>query len=176
MIIPSPDVQTALREFIPKYAKDVRLSLESLLARPLLSDNETFGIVLAVAHAAKSPKLAEVVRASGRLDETHQLAAETASSLMAMSNAWYSYLDLASDPELVHQDLALRFTAYEKNAGVDKRTFEMYCLAASIVGRCRSCTAAHYQGLKEGGLGLPELREIGRLVSAASAAARVVDG
>ncbi len=175
MTTPTHNVQSALRELIPDYAKDVRLSLDSLLARPLLSDNETFGIVMAVAHAANSAKLADLVRNSGRLDDIHAQAAKTASSLMAMSNAWYSYLDLTDDSELNTQDLGLRFTAYGNNAGVDKRTFEMYCLAVSIVGRCRACTAAHFQSLKKDGLGIQELREVGRLTAAASAAARVAE-
>ncbi len=170
-----PELQSALHKLIPDYAKDVRLTLDSLLARPVLSVPETFGVVLAAAHAAHSRKLAELIINSGRLDERHVLAAQTASSLMAMSNAWYSYLDLAADPELKTQDPGLRFTAYQNNAGVDKRTFEIFCLAASIVGRCRACTSAHVQALRDDGLGLQELREIGRLVAAASAAGRVAE-
>ena len=39
--------------------------------------------------------------------------------------------------------------AYATHGGVDEREFELYALAASIVGKCEFCVASHYRTLLE---------------------------
>ena len=50
--------------------------------------------------------------------------------------------------------------AYATHAGVSKKKFEMYSLAASIVGKCHFCVKAHYDTLKKEGMTLRYLEAI----------------
>ena len=71
---------------------------------------------------------------------------------MGMNNVWYPYVEMAADPELKTLRAELRMNAYANHGGVDKRAFELYALAASIVGKCEFCIASHYKLLKETGV------------------------
>ena len=169
------DTVEKLKELIPDYAKDVRLTLTSLLTHPALPEDEAYGVALAASFAAKSPTLTALLRQSDRLDARMAAAAQTAAALMGMTNAWYSYLAMSPDGPLQDEDPGLRMTAYGSHGGVAQRSFELFALAASIVGRCRSCTYSHVEALhQEEGVSIAELREVGRIVAAVSAAAQVL--
>ena len=62
----------------------------------------------------------------------------------------------------------------QNHGGVDKRAFELWSLAASIVGKCSFCVASHYTLLKETGATVQELRDIGRIAAVVNAAAQVL--
>ncbi|MDP2706169.1 MAG: carboxymuconolactone decarboxylase family protein, partial [Burkholderiales bacterium] len=68
----------------------------------------------------------------------------------------------------------LRMNAYATHGGVDKRRFELFALAASIVGKCHFCVASHYKKLKEIGMTAVQLRDVGRIAAAVNAAAQVL--
>ncbi len=162
-----------IKSRIPDYAKDLRLNLDSVIARASLLPNEALGAALAAAYAAKSSALVEAIRSSGALPAEDETAALTAAALMGMTNVWYSYVDLAGDAELKAQQAQLRMQAYQTHGGVDKRRFELYALSASIVGKCRSCISAHFATLKEEGLSALQLRDIGRIAALMQAIALV---
>ncbi len=168
------DAIASIKELIPDYAKDVRLSLSSVLSRPALPENVAFGAALAAAFAARNATLVGLLRQDQRLGEADAAAARTAASNMGMTNAWYSFLELAGDEELRIQDPGLRMTAYSTFGGVGKRSFETYALAASIVGRCRNCIASHAAELRQDGAPVGELREIGRIAAIINSAAQIL--
>jgi len=65
--------------------------------------------------------------------------------------------------------------AYASHGGVDKRRFEMYALAASIVGKCHFCVKSHFALLKnEQGMSVQQLRDVGRIAAVVNAAAQVI--
>ena len=158
---------------VPEYAKDLRLNLDTVIGRSALAPNETLGAALAAAYAAKSQILIEAIRGSGELPAEDENAALTAAALMGMTNVWYSYVELAGDAELKTQPAQLRMNAYQTFGGADKRRFELYALAASIVGKCRSCIASHFATLKEEGMSAIQLRDVGRIAAVVQAAALV---
>jgi alkyl hydroperoxide reductase subunit D len=157
---------------IPDYAKDLRLNLDAVVTRSSLAPNEALGAALAAAYAAKSTTLVEAIR--GAIPAEDENAALTAAALMGMTNVWYSYVDLAADAELKTQRAELRMQAYQTHGGVDARRFELYALAASIVGKCRSCIASHYANLKQEGMSATQLRDIGRIAAVIQAVALVL--
>jgi alkyl hydroperoxide reductase subunit D len=55
---------------------------------------------------------------------------------MGMNNVWYPFVEMAGDPDLKTMRAELRMNAYTTHGGVDKVAFELYALAASIVGKC----------------------------------------
>ena len=165
---------TQIKSRIPDYAKDIRLNLDATIGRSSLPVREAVGAALAAAFAARSEVLIRAIRTSGVLDETHANGALAAASLMGMNNVWYPYVEMAADPELKTARAELRMNAYANHGGVDKRAFELWSLAASIVGKCEFCVASHYALLKEAGLTLQELRDVGRIAAVINAAAQVL--
>lgn len=138
-----------IKNAIPDYAKDIRLNIDGTIARSSLEGNDAVGVALAAAFAAKSKFIIDTIKGSGAITPEELNAALTASALMGMNNIWYPYLEMADDADLKTQPAQLRMNAYATNGGVDKRRFEMYALAASIVGKCHFCVKSHFELLKK---------------------------
>jgi alkyl hydroperoxide reductase subunit D len=162
----------ALKERIPDYAKDIRLNLDGVIARSSLAPEDALGVALAAAFAAKSKPLVDAFRAAAPAAEAN--AALTAAALMGMNNVWYPFVEMADDEDLKTQRAELRMNAYATSGGVDKKKFEAYALAASIVGKCHFCVSSHYALLKKEGLTTQQLRDIGRIAAVVNAAAQVI--
>ena len=93
---------------------------------------------------------------------------------MAMNNVWYPFVEMAADPELAAARAELRMNAYASYGGVDRRSFELYALAASIVGKCEFCVKSHYKLLRDGGMLTLQLRDVGRIAAVVAAAAQTL--
>ncbi|CAJ0714189.1 carboxymuconolactone decarboxylase family protein [Ralstonia pickettii] len=164
-----------LKSRIPDYAKDIRLNLDGTIARSSLEGNDAVGVALAAAFAAKSKVLTDAIRNAGVLSPEEVNGALTAAALMGMNNVWYPYVEMADDSDLAQQKAELRMNAYANNGGVDKRRFEMYALAASIIGKCHFCIKSHYDLLKNHqGMSAQQLRDVGRIAAVINAAAQVI--
>jgi len=164
---------TAIKNEIPDWAKDIRLNLDSLLARPgKLSREDALATALASAFAAKSPFLIEQFKSG--LSETDATAALTAAALMGMNNVWYPYGEMTGDEQLKKVPPGLRMNAYGTHGGVEKKRFELFALAASIIGKCHFCVKSHYELLKQEGLSPEQLHEAGRIAAVVNAAAQVL--
>ncbi|HZN23457.1 MAG TPA: carboxymuconolactone decarboxylase family protein [Burkholderiales bacterium] len=160
----------ALKERIPDYAKDVRLNLDAVVSRSSLEQADALGAALAAAFAAKSKPIVDAIRGSGQLSDVDTNAALSAAALMGMNNVWYPYVEMANDEDLRTQRAELRMNAYATHGGVDKKRFELFALAASIVGKCHFCVASHYKMLKENGMTAQQLRDVGRIAAVVTAA------
>lgn len=160
---------------IPDYAKDIRLNLDGTIARSSLEGNDAVGVALAAAFAAKSKVLTDAIRNAEVLSPEEVNGALTAAALMGMNNVWYPYIEMADDSDLAQQKAELRMNAYANNGGVDKRRFEMYALAAAIIGKCHFCIKSHYDLLKNHqGMSAQQLRDVGRIAAVINAAAQVI--
>jgi lipoyl-dependent peroxiredoxin subunit D len=165
---------SSIKELVPDYAKDIRLNVDGTIARSSLEGNDAVGVALAAAYAAKASRLVDIIRNAGVLspEETH--AALTAAALMGMNNVWYPFIEMADNADLKTQPAGLRMNAYASHGGVDKRRFEMYALAASIVGKCHFCVKSHYENLVAEGMSTTQLRDVGRVAAVIGAVALVV--
>jgi alkyl hydroperoxide reductase subunit D len=168
------DFLSAIKARIPDYAKDIRLNLDAVVARSSLEPADALGAMLAAAFALKSKPLVDAVRNSGELGEADLNAALTAAALMGMNNVWYPYVEMANDADLKTQRPELRMNAYATHGGVDRRRFELYALAASIVGKCHFCIQSHYKLLRETGMTAVQMRDVGRIAAVVSATAQVL--
>lgn len=164
----------SIKSLIPDYAKDIRLNVDGTIARSSLEGNDAVGVALAAAFAAKSKVIIDIIKNSGALSPEEIHAALTASALMGMNNVWYPYVEMADDADLKTQAAQLRMNAYATNGGVDKRRFEMYALAASIIGKCHFCVKSHYELLQKEGMSVTQLRDVGRIAAVVNAAAQVI--
>lgn len=163
----------SIKDRIPDYAKDLRLNLDAVLNRSSLTPAQANGAALAAAFAAKSAPLVAALR-DGGIDAPQAQAALTAAALMGMNNVWYPYVEMAADPELKTVRAELRMNAYATHGGVDRTSFELYALAASIVGKCEFCIQSHYKLLRENGFSTQQLRDVGRIAAVVNAVAQVV--
>jgi alkyl hydroperoxide reductase subunit D len=162
----------SIKELIPDYAKDIRLNIDGVIARSSLAPEDALGVALAAAFAAKSPKLVAVLRANTPPAEAN--AALTAAALMGMNNAWYPFIEMAGDEDLKGLRAELRMNAYASSGGVEKKKFEAYALAASIIGKCHFCVRSHYDLLRKEGMTTQQLRDVGRIAAVINAAAQVI--
>jgi alkyl hydroperoxide reductase subunit D len=169
------DFLNDIKDRIPDYAKDVRLNLDAVLTRSSLEAADALGAALAAAYAARSKTLVDAIRGSGQLNDVDANAALSAAALMGMNNVYYPYVEMADDPDLKTQRPELRMNAYGTHGGVDKKRFELFALAASIVGKCHFCVQSHYKLLKESGLTAQQLRDVGRIAAVIVAAAHALD-
>ena len=163
----------SIKDRIPDYAKDLRLNLDAVLNRSSLTPAQANGAALAAAFAAKSAPLVAALR-DGGFDATQAQAALTAAALMGMNNVWYPYVEMAADPELKTVRAELRMNAYATHGGVDRTSFELYALAASIVGKREFCIQSHYKLLRENGFSTQQLRDVGRIAAVVNAIAQVL--
>jgi alkyl hydroperoxide reductase subunit D len=162
----------SIRQRIPDYAKDIRLNLDSVLARSSLPAEDALGVALAAAFATGSQPLIDAFKTAAPAAEAN--AALTAAALMGMNNVWYPFVEMADDEDLKTLRPELRMNAYATSGGVEKKKFEAYALAASIVGKCHFCVKSHYELLKKEGLTTQQLRDIGRIAAVVNAAAQVI--
>jgi alkyl hydroperoxide reductase subunit D len=164
----------SIKDRLPGYAKDIKLNLDAVIARSSLAPAAALGAALAAAFAAKSPALVAAFRTGDTLPAAHAEAALTAAALMGMNNVWYPFVEMADDPELKTMRAELRMNAYATHGGVDRASFELYALAASIVGKCDFCVASHYRQLRDSGTTAQQLRDVGRIAAVVAAAAQVL--
>lgn len=163
-----------IKAMIPDYAKDIRLNLDAVILRSSISQQEAAAVALASAFASGSCILANKIRDSGAIPAEQVNAALTAASLMAMNNVYYPFVEMAGDDDLKGLKPELRMNAYATYGGVERRQFEMYALAASIVGKCHFCVQSHYALLRKEGMTSVQLRDVARIAAVIYAAARVV--
>jgi alkyl hydroperoxide reductase subunit D len=164
-----------IKALIPDYAKDVRLNLDSTIGRSSLPLAEALGVALAAAYATRNARLVALLRSAEELPAEQAQAALTAAALMGMNNVWYPFVEMAGDAELKTRPAQLRMQAYATHGGVGKRLFELYALAASIVGKCHFCVQSHYALLKESGMSVDQLRDVGRIAAVVAAAANAME-
>ena len=164
----------ALKDHIPEYAKDLRLNLDAVIMRSSLTPSLARGAALAAAFAAGAPALVEALRNEPVLDAAQAHAALSAAALMGMNNVWYPFVEMADDPELKTLRPELRMNAYATHGGVDRASFELYALCASVVGKCAFCVRSHYRLLRESGFTVQQLRDVGRIAAVVRAVAQVL--
>lgn len=160
------------KEIIPDWAKDIRLNLDAVINRSSLEAVDAHACALAAAFATGDKSLVAAIRRDFK-DVPEVNAALTAAALMGMNNTWYPYVEMAADEDLKTQRPELRMNAYATFGGVTCGKFEMYALAASIVGKCHFCIGSHYKLLKEHGITVTQLRDIGRIASVINAVSQV---
>lgn len=166
-----------IKEALPDYAKDTRLNLDAVIKRSTLGEDEASACALAAAMATGNAKLLTFI--SSQFTTESQIvdrdAALTAASIMSMNNLWYPYVEATHDANLKGLPAQLRMNSIATHGGTTKAKFEAYSLAASIVGKCEFCINAHYNGLKELGYTVEQLRDIGRVAAVINSVAKVLN-
>ena len=163
-----------VKESIPDHAKDIKLNLDAVMNRSGLDEVDAHACALAAAIAAGNGDLAFEISMNGPLAGTDEReAAKTAAALMGMNNVYYPFVEMTEDADLKGLPPGLRMNAYANHGGVSKKKFEMYALAASIVGKCQFCIKHHYDLLKKEGMTVTELQMVGKIAAVINAVGKV---
>ena len=163
-----------VKESIPDHAKDIKLNLDAVMNRSGLDEVDAHACAFAAAIAANNGDLAFEISMNGPLARTDEReAAKTAAALMGMNNVYYPFVEMTEDPDLKGLPPGLRMNAYATHGGVSKKKFEMYALAASIVGKCHFCVKNHYDVLKKEGMTVTELQAVGKIAAVINAVGKV---
>ena len=166
-----------IRDALPDYAKDLKLNLSSLLNDSVLSEQQRWGTLLATALASRNARLVAAVSADAaqHLSPAAANAAKAAASIMAMSNIYYRFTHLASDPDYATMPARLRMNVIA-NPGVDKADFELWSLAVSAINGCGKCIDAHDQVLRKAGVSRDAIQQAVRIAAVIHAVAATLDG
>jgi alkyl hydroperoxide reductase subunit D len=163
-----------VKDSIPDHAKDIRLNLDAVINRSGLDEVDAHACAFAAAVAAGNGDLAFEISMNGPLaGTTEREAAKTAAALMGMNNVYYPFVEMTGDSDLKGLPPGLRMNAYATHGGVTKKKFEMYALAASIVGKCHFCVKNHYDTLKKEGMTVQELQAVGKIAAVVAAVGKV---
>ena len=159
---------------IPDHSKDIKLNLDAVMNRSGLDEVDAHACAFAAALAANNGDLAFEISMNGPLMGTDEReAAKTAAALMGMNNIYYPFVEMTEDPDLKGLPPGLRMNAYATHGGVSKKKFEMYALAASIVGKCHFCVKNHYDVLKKEGMTVTELQAVGKIAAVINAIGKI---
>src|ERR1035438_6682218 len=88
-----------LLNYVSEYAKDLKLNLGSVTRQPELTEQQTWGTVVACAMAARNPQLPEslLAEAGKHLNAQALFAAKAAAAIMGMNNIFYRFRHLSSN-------------------------------------------------------------------------------
>lgn len=142
-----------LKNALPEYAKDLKLNLSSVLATPALTEQQIWGTALAVAIAARNPRVLAAVAAEAgrRLNPEVARAAKGAAAIMGMNNIYYRFTHAVSAKDYAGMRTGLRMNIIAQH-GVPHVDFELWCLAVSSINGCSACMDSHERVVVEKGL------------------------
>ena len=132
-----------LLNHVPEYAKDLKLNLGSVTRQTELTEQQTWGTVVACAIVVRNPQLLEslLAEAATHLNEQALFAAKAAAAIMGMNNIFYRFRHLSSNEKYATMPARLRMQVIAKH-GSDPVDFELWCLAVSAInGRPRKSAA-----------------------------------
>lgn len=168
-----------LKNQLPETAKDIKLNLSSVLTEegaPDLSQKQIYGIALASAYATKNSAVIESIAtlAAAHLEKNEIDAAKSAATIMAMNNTYYRFVHLITDKSFSTMPAKLRMNVIG-NPGVDKKDFELSCLAVSAINGCGMCIDAHAQELTKVGVSKLAIQSAVRIASVLQGAAMGIE-
>src|SRR6516225_3230298 len=138
---------------IPEYAKDLKLNLQTVVKQPDLTEQQTWGTVVATALASRNPIVisALLAEAATHLQTVATEAAKSAAAVMGMNNIFYRFQHLSEHEKYSTLPARLRMNVLRTH-GSDPVDFELWCLAVSAVNGCGKCIVAHDRVVREKGL------------------------
>ena len=150
-------VEQIIQSF-PDYAVQLGADLHLAINTPILDEIDIHACALAAAIAAGNGALAYEIGMNGPLRRTNEREiAFKAASVMGKNNVWNNFTKIAGGDTLLSSD--------EDN----RQKFEMYALAASIVGNDSISIKSYCTSLLGLGLSLEQLQHIGKLAAIVAA-------
>ena len=166
-----------LRESIPEPARDIKLNLQSVMQAESLTAAQRWGVAIASAVAARSPRLRDALiddaRAAG-IGEAVIDDALAAAALMAMNNVFYRFRHMVAKESYTQKPARLRMQRIAKPA-TNKADFELFCLAVSAINGCEMCIRSHEEAVIAGGLAEDQVHDAVRIAATMNAASVAIE-
>ena len=161
----------ALRDSIPESARDIKLNLQNVLQAESLTAAQRWGVAIASAVAARSPRLRDALIDDSRAQVGDDVVddALAAASLMAMNNVFYRFRHMIAKESYTQKSARLRMQRIAKPA-TNKADFELFCLAVSAINGCEMCIRSHEEAVI-GSLTEDQIHDAVRIAATINAAA-----
>ncbi len=142
-----------LLDTLPEYAKDLRLNVSSVFRQTELTEQQTWGAVVAAAITARNQRLTGVLiaEAAAHLTPEALRAAKAAAAVMGMNNVYYRFTHMVPGDRYPTIPARLRMNVI-RNHGVDAVDFELWCIVASAVNNCSACVTSHERVIRDKGM------------------------
>jgi alkyl hydroperoxide reductase subunit D len=165
-----------LRDSIPEPARDIKLNLQSVLQAESLTAAQRWGVAIASAVAARSPRLRDAILLDARAVVGEDVIddALAAASLMAMNNVYYRFRHMIAKESYTQKPARLRMQRIAKPV-TNKADFELFCLAVSAINGCEMCVRSHEDAVIKGGLTEDQVHDAVRIAATVNAAAVAID-
>ena len=165
-----------LRDSIPEPARDIKLNLQSVLQAESLTAAQRWGVAIASAVAARSPRLRDAILLDARTVVGEEVIddALAAASLMAMNNVYYRFRHTIAKETYAQKPARLRMQRIAKPV-TNKADFELFCLAVSAINGCEMCVRSHEDAVIKGGLTEDQVHDAVRIAATVNAAAVAID-
>ena len=162
----------AVRDALPDYAKDIRLNLQTAFAEGALTPAQRWGVAVASAATARSPRLLEAMVADARREVGEAVVEDAlaAAALMAMNNVYYRFRHAVGKPAYAQKPARLRMNRLGK-AATNKADFELFSLAVSAINGCEVCVQAHEKAVLDAGLTEDHVHDAVRIAAVIHSAA-----
>jgi alkyl hydroperoxide reductase subunit D len=166
----------SVRDALADHARDVRLNLQSVLQDGGLSPAQRWGVAVASAAAARSPRLLEAVVADARREVGDAVVDDglAAAAIMAMNNVYYRFRHMVARPAYAQKPARLRMNRLGR-AATSKADLELFSLAVSAINGCEACVQAHEKAVLEAGLTEDHVHDAVRVAATVHAAAVALD-
>jgi alkyl hydroperoxide reductase subunit D len=161
-----------VRQELPEAARDIRLNLQSVFETTSLTPAQKWGVAIASAIAAGSPRLRDalVQDAMAEVDAGVIEDARAAAVLMAMNNVYYRFRHMVGKQAYQAKAPRLRMNRMAQVLG-SKADFELISLAVSAVNGCEVCVKAHESAVLDAGLTEEHVHDAVRVAATVNAAA-----
>jgi lipoyl-dependent peroxiredoxin subunit D len=165
-----------IRDSITEPARDIKLNLQSVLQAESLTAAQRWGVAIASAVAARSPRLRDAILLDARTVVGEDVIddALAAASLMAMNNVYYRFRHMIAKESYAQKPARLRMQRIAKPV-TNKVDFELFCLAVSAISGCEMCVRSHEDAVIKGGLTEDQVHDAVRIAATVNAAAVAID-
>ncbi len=163
----------ALRDSLPDAARDIRINLQNVLTPAILNADQTWGVALACAWAARNEQLTRAILADAQAAGVSAPVIEDAKAaavLMGMNNVYYRFRHMIGKESYGQKPARLRMLRIQQVSS-NKVDFELFCMAVSAINACESCLRSHEAVVLEGGLTEDHAHDAVRIAATINAAA-----
>ncbi|MBL8919327.1 MAG: carboxymuconolactone decarboxylase family protein [Myxococcaceae bacterium] len=162
-----------LRESFPDAARDIKINLQNVLQPGTLSLEQTWGVAISCAWAARNRQLTDALVADAKAKGVPDAVLEDAKAaaiMMGMNNVYYRFRHVIGKESYEQKPARLRMLRLKQPAS-NQVDFELFSAAVSSVNFCEACLKSHEAVVLEGGLTEDHVHDAIRIAATVNAAA-----
>ncbi|QDU32748.1 Alkyl hydroperoxide reductase AhpD [Poriferisphaera corsica] len=157
----------AIKEQLSEEAKDLKLNLSGIFAGGVLSESQTWGVILTSAYFIKDDALIDAFESDAEASSVSNEVisdAKAAASIMGMNTMYYRFKHLIGKESYMKKPARLRMQRMMTPA-TSKLDFELNSTAAAVLAGCEMCVKAHEASVLKEGLSEEHVHEAARLAA-----------